>query len=151
MGSGVFCKHLGFYRLLFSSSCAAPQLVWAPHLGQGGTGVYLLVQCVLWQRRKGGFAALSGQLLGIWQLFLVLYLLLFGVVEAGLRFVPNLGMEMGVFDIMTVCMAFQWFLPVIFPGMPLIITGTCCGRGDCGGWAWGWPSWEEFSPWAGFC
>ena len=85
--------------------------------------VYLLVQCVLWQRRKGGFAALSGQLLGIWQLFLVLYLLLFGVVEAGLRFVPNLGMEMGVFDIMTVCMAFQWFLPVIFPGMPLIITG----------------------------
>ena len=79
--------------------------------------VYLLVQCVLWQRRKGGFAALSGQL------FLVLYLLLFGVVEAGLRFVPNLGMEMGVFDIMTVCMAFQWFLPVIFPGMPLIITG----------------------------
>ena len=26
--------------------------------------VYLLVQCVLWQRRKGGFAALSGQLLG---------------------------------------------------------------------------------------
>ena len=80
--------------------------------------VYLLVQCVLWQRRKGGFAALSGQLLGIWQLFLVLYLLLFGVVEAGLRFVPNLGMEMGVFDIMTVCMAFQWFLPVIFRGCP---------------------------------
>ena len=86
-------------------------------------GLVWLVQCVLWQRRKGGFAALSGQLLGIWQLFLVLYLLLFGVVEAGLRFVPNLGMEMGVFDIMTVCMAFQWFLPVIFPGMPLIITG----------------------------
>lgn len=122
-GSGVFCKHLGFYRLLFSSSCAAPQLVWAPHLGKVVLVVYLLVQCVLWQRRKGGFAALSGQLLGIWQLFLVLYLLLFGVVEAGLRFVPNLGMEMGVFDIMTVCMAFQWFLPVIFPGMPLIITG----------------------------
>ena len=51
------------------------------------------------------------------------------MVEAGLRFVPNLGMEMGVFDIMTVCMAFQWFLPVIFRGCPDNHRNPAAGEG----------------------
>lgn len=45
---------------------------------------YLLVQCILWQRKKGTFPALGGKVLGIWQVLLVLYLLLFLLLEGGL-------------------------------------------------------------------
>ena len=49
-----FRKHLGYYRLLFSSSCAALSLYGLLTWAKVALVVYLLVQCVLWQRRKGG-------------------------------------------------------------------------------------------------
>ena len=54
---------------------------------------YLLVQCILWQRKKGTFPALGGKVLGIWQVLLVLYLLLFLLLEGGFQYHSALPMS----------------------------------------------------------
>lgn len=89
---------------------------------------YLLVQCILWQRKKGTFPALGGKVLGIWQVLLVLYLLLFLLLEGGFQYHSALPMS-------SEPTSFAWdhawalfyysrlFLPILFPGIPLVVTG----------------------------
>ena len=89
---------------------------------------YLLVQCILWQRKKGTFPALGGKVLGIWQVLLVLYLLLVLLLEGGFQYHSALPMS-------SEPTSFAWdhawalfyysrlFLPILFPGIPLVVTG----------------------------
>lgn len=96
---------------------------------QGALVVFLVVQCVLWQKRirAGEFPALAGKILSIWQILLVLYLLLSVLVElSGLVTVPEEGFITGN-DVMMFCMTFRAFLPVLFPAVPLLLTGSFLG------------------------
>ena len=77
--------------------------------------------------QKGTFPP-WGKVLGIWQVLLVLYLLLFTAAGGGFQYHPPLPMS-------SEPTSFAWdhawalfyysrlFLPILFPGIPLVVTG----------------------------
>lgn len=100
-------------------------------------GIYLAVECILWQRKKTTYAPLSGQLVTLWQFFLLLYLVLFALFRAGMYWqthdlpmvLPELSEEVvNLWTGFLICQGFLAFLPVLFPGVPLLITGAMLGE-----------------------
>ncbi len=100
-------------------------------------GSYLVVECILWQRKKPTYAPLSGQLVTLWQFFLLFYLVLFALFQAGMYWqthdlpmvLPELSEEVvNPWTGFLICQGFLAFLPVLFPGVPLLITGAMLGE-----------------------
>ena len=100
-------------------------------------GLYLVAECILWQRKKPTYAALSRQLVGVWQVLLLLYLVLFALfqIEASSIQTSMVIAEDGLrqMDNLAICGAFLAFLPAIFPGFPLLATGVLLGEKRLGG------------------
>ena len=100
-------------------------------------GIYLVAECLLWQRKKATYAPLNGQLVTLWQFFLLLYLVLFALFQAGMYWqthdlpmvLPELSEEVvSPWTGFLICQGFLAFLPVLFPGVPLLITGAMLGE-----------------------
>lgn len=90
--------------------------------------VYLLIQCLLWQRRKPDLPALGGKVLGIWQALLVCFLLLALVLEGGFQHLSQVTAVFPQEDFWAegswwLFYFARWFLPALFPGIPLVVTG----------------------------
>lgn len=92
--------------------------------------LYLVAECILWQRKKSSYAALSRQLVGVWQVLLLLYLVLLALFQwevSAIQAVTVVTEEvetMALWSNFAVCGAFLAFLPAIFPGFPLVATGV---------------------------
>ncbi len=97
-------------------------------------GIYLVAECLLWQRKKPGYAPLNRQLVTLWQFFLLLYLVLFALLQGGMSLAghafPMLSSQGGrdLWTAFLICQGFLAFLPVLFPGVPLLITGAMLGE-----------------------
>lgn len=100
-------------------------------------GIYLVAECLLWQRKKPTYAPLNGQLVTLWQFFLLFYLVLFALFQAGMYWqthdlpmvLPELSEEVvNPWTGFLICQGFLAFLPVLFPGVPLLITGAMLGE-----------------------
>lgn len=96
--------------------------------------LYLVAECVLWQRKKPAYAALSRQMVGVWQVLLLLYLVLLALFQWEASSIQSVTVVAGEWETMTlwsnfaVCGAFLAFLPAIFPGFPLVATGVLLGE-----------------------
>ena len=91
--------------------------------------LYLVAECVLWQRKKPAYAALSRQLVGVWQVLLLLYLVLLALFQLGASAMQTEVILEGTaamqqMNNLAICGAFLAFLPAIFPGFPLVATGV---------------------------
>lgn len=101
--------------------------------------LYLVAECVLWQRKKFAYAALSRQLVGVWQVLLLLYLVLLALFQWEVSSLQAVTMVSGETETMqlwsnfAVCGAFLAFLPAIFPGFPLVATGVLLREKVLGG------------------
>lgn len=93
-------------------------------------GLYLVAECILWQRKKPTYAALSRQLVGVWQVLLLLYLVLLTLFQWEISSIQSVTMVSGELETMqlwsnaAICGVFLAFLPAIFPGFPLVATGV---------------------------
>ena len=90
--------------------------------------VYLLIQCLLWQRRKPDLPALGGKVLSIWQALLVCFLLLALLLEGGFQHLTQVTAVFPQEDFWAegswwLFYFARWFLPALFPGIPLMVTG----------------------------
>ena len=97
-------------------------------------GIYLVAECLLWQRKKPAYAPLNRQLVTLWQLFLLLYLALFALFQGG-KYAASRDFSMVLSDGLSspwaaflICQGVLAFLPVLFPGVPLLITGAVLGE-----------------------
>lgn len=92
--------------------------------------LYLVAECVLWQRKKAAYADLSRQMVGVWQVLLLLYLVLLTLFQWEISSIQSVTMVSGELETMqlwsnaAICGAFLAFLPAIFPGFPLVATGV---------------------------
>lgn len=140
------------YALLYTMNKAPGVLTYLfPSLANGGTalywplvewlriplGLYLVVECILWQRKKHTYAALSRQLVGVWQVLLLLYLVLFALFQVETSAIQTSTViaedSMRQMNNLAICGAFLAFLPAIFPGFPLLATGVLLGEKTLGG------------------
>ena len=120
---------LGAYAGLTTALTPAAQWSMLP------LGIYLVVECVLWQRKKPAYAPLSGHLVSLWQFFLLSYLALFALFQVGM-YLANRDLSMAVISegittpwtSFSICQGFLALLPVLFPGVPLLITGAMLGE-----------------------
>lgn len=108
------------------------------YLSQGYDGarlllaVGLLVQCLLWQRRKREFRGFDRKLLTLWQVLLLAFLVLSVLIEVGQNVWQQQPMAMGETlggsyqnDIVVgAVMCLQALQPALFPGLPLVFTGV---------------------------
>lgn len=95
--------------------------------------LYLVAECVLWQRKKPAYAALSRQIVGVWQVLLLLYLVLLALFQLAVSAMHTEVILEGTAAMqqmknLAICGAFLAFLPAIFPGFPLVATGVLLGE-----------------------
>lgn len=104
-------------------------------------GVFLVVQCILWRRSRGslGLSEQAERLLALWQIMLVLYCLLYVLMNVGLWAVNNhfyaappnldLGEPLGARwgDMIQVFGLLKDLLPILFPALPFLLTGSYLG------------------------
>lgn len=104
-------------------------------------GAFLVVQCVLWRRNRGslGLSEQAERLLALWQIMLVLYCLLYVLMNVGLWAVNNhfyavppnldLGEPLGARwgDMIQVFGLLKDMLPILFPALPFLLTGSYLG------------------------
>lgn len=121
----------GLYESLSLTAALTPAAQWS----MLPLGIYLVAECVLWQRKKPAYAPLSGHLVSLWQFFLLFYLALFALFQGGM-YLANRALSMVVvsegmttlWTSFSICQGFLAFLPVLFPGVPLLITGALLGE-----------------------
>lgn len=142
------------YALLYTLAVAPDTLNYlVPGLSLSGLGayfdliqwlrvplaLYLVAECVLWQRKKPTYAALSRQIVGVWQVLLLLYLILLALFQWEVSSIQSAAMvfeeteTMQLWSNYAICGAFLAFLPAVFPGFPLVATGVLLGERVLGG------------------
>lgn len=90
-------------------------------------GAFLVVQCILWQRKKisGELSEQGRRLLGLWQTLLVLYLCLYAVAALGTRIAEPDGMTTTeALNAWQTCSLLKMLPPVLFPALPPLLTGV---------------------------
>lgn len=90
-------------------------------------GAFLVVQCILWQRKKtsGELSEQGRRLLGLWQTLLVLYLCLYAVAAVGTRIAePDVMTTTEAWDAWQTCSLLKMLPPVLFPALPPLLTGV---------------------------
>ena len=90
-------------------------------------GAFLVVQCILWQRKKtsGELSEQGRRLLSLWQTLLVLYLCLYAVAAVGTRIAePDAMTTTEAWDSWQSCSLLQMLPPVLFPALPPLLTGV---------------------------
>lgn len=88
---------------------------------------FLVVQCILWQRKKtsGELSEQGRRILGLWQTLLVLYLCLFALTAVGTWLAEPEGMaSTEAWDAWQTCTLLKLLPPVLFPALPPLLTGV---------------------------
>ena len=101
---------------------------------------FLLVQCVLWQREKSArvLTGTARRSLTTWQVFLLLYLVFVITLEVARGAATN-ELQMlseSLFYFWQTAGVLQYTLPILFPALPLILTGNQLEDKVLSLWGW---------------
>ena len=95
-------------------------------------GCFLVVQCVLWQRRKqaGDLYGRDRKLLNGWQVSIVIFCLLYALTAVGIwvgspvpYVIPQVAGGQSDGFLMSLCLWLRNLLPLLVPVLPLLLTG----------------------------
>lgn len=96
-------------------------------------GCFLVVQCVLWQRRKqaGDLYGRDRKLLNGWQVPLVIFCLLYALTAVGIwvgspmpYVIPQVADGQSDGFLLSLCLWLRSLLPLLVPVLPLLLTGV---------------------------
>lgn len=84
--------------------------------------VFLLVQCVQWQDEKKQLVGMPRKVLTLWQLMLAVFLAAALLTEVAVEHYAYQVVSDGESALFLAAWSLQWFLPAIFPAVPLLVT-----------------------------